>query len=49
MKKIKRKPGLLWITGLSGSEKTTVSKIIYNELKKKIYQYNSFRWRYIKK
>jgi len=35
MKKIKRKPGLLWITGLSGSGKTTVSKIIYNELKKK--------------
>lgn len=35
MKKIKQKPGLLWITGLSGSGKTTVSKIIYDELKKK--------------
>tara|TARA_S200000501_G_scaffold376254_2_gene430634 strand:+ start:142 stop:678 length:537 start_codon:yes stop_codon:yes gene_type:complete len=35
MKKTKYKPGLLWITGLSGSGKTTVSKIIYNELKKK--------------
>jgi adenylylsulfate kinase-like enzyme len=34
MKKIKHKPGLLWITGLSGSGKTTISKIIYNELKK---------------
>ena len=35
MKKKKIKYGLLWITGLSGSGKTTVSKIIYNELKKK--------------
>ena len=35
MKKIKHKPGLLWITGLSGSGKSTISKIIYNKLKKK--------------
>ena len=35
MKKTKLKAGLLWITGLSGSGKTTVSKIIYNQLKKK--------------
>jgi len=28
-------PGLLWITGLSGSGKTTISKIIANKLKKK--------------
>jgi len=35
MTKIKHKPGLLWITGLSGSGKTTISKIIYNKLKKK--------------
>ena len=35
MTKIKHKPGLLWITGLSGSGKTTISEIIYNKLKKK--------------
>lgn len=35
MKKIELNPGLLWITGLSGSGKTTVSKIVYNKLKKK--------------
>ena len=35
MKKIKHKPGLLWITGLSGSGKSTISKIIYTKLKKK--------------
>lgn len=35
MKKKKHKPGLLWITGLSGSGKSTISKIIYTELKKK--------------
>ena len=35
MKKTKHQPGLLWITGLSGSGKTTISKIIFNELKKK--------------
>jgi len=35
MKKIKLKPGLLWITGLSGAGKTTISKIIYKKLKKK--------------
>lgn len=35
MKKTKHKPGLLWITGLSGSGKSTISKIIYTELKKK--------------
>jgi len=34
MKKLKHKPGLLWITGLSGSGKTTISNIIYNDLKK---------------
>ena len=34
MKKSKHKPGLLWITGLSGSGKTTISQIIYNDLKK---------------
>jgi len=34
MQKKKHKPGLLWITGLSGSGKTTISKIIYKELKK---------------
>lgn len=34
MKKTKHKPGLLWITGLSGSGKSTISKIIYTELKK---------------
>ena len=28
-------PGVLWITGLSGSGKTTISKIIINKLKKK--------------
>lgn len=49
MTKIKHKPGLLWITGLSGSGKTTISKIIYNKLKKKILKYNSIRWRCIKK
>lgn len=35
MKKNKHKPGLLWITGLSGSGKTTISKLIFKELKKK--------------
>jgi adenylylsulfate kinase len=35
MTKIKYKPGLLWITGLSGSGKTTISEIIYSKLKKK--------------
>ena len=35
MKKIKHKPGLLWITGLSGSGKTTISKIIHKKLKDK--------------
>ena len=35
MKKAQHKPGLLWITGLSGSGKTTISKIIYIQLKKK--------------
>ena len=35
MKKKTKSPGLLWITGLSGSGKTTISKIIYNNLKKK--------------
>ncbi len=34
MKKAKFKPGLLWITGLSGSGKTTISQIIYYHLKK---------------
>ena len=34
MKKSKHKPGLLWITGLSGSGKTTISNIIYNNLQK---------------
>ena len=34
MKKLKFKPGLLWITGLSGSGKTTISQIIFNNLKK---------------
>ena len=34
MKKKKHKPGLLWITGLSGCGKTTVSEIIYHNLKK---------------
>ena len=34
MKKTKHKPGLLWITGLSGSGKTTISQIIYLNLKK---------------
>ena len=34
MKKLKHKPGLLWITGLSGSGKTTISKIIFQKLKK---------------
>src|SRR5210317_720762 len=34
MKKTKHKPGLLWITGLSGCGKTTVSEIIYHNLKK---------------
>ena len=31
----KIKPGLLWITGLSGSGKTTISKIVVKKLKKK--------------
>ena len=35
MNKTKHKPGLLWITGLSGSGKTTISKIIHNKLKSK--------------
>ena len=35
MKKNKHKPGLLWITGLSGSGKTTISKLVFKELKKK--------------
>ena len=34
MQKKKHKPGLLWITGLSGSGKTTISKMIYKNLKK---------------
>ena len=34
MRKKKHKPGLLWITGLSGSGKTTISKMVYKELKK---------------
>ncbi len=34
-KKIITRPGVLWITGLSGSGKTTISKLIYAELKKK--------------
>ncbi len=33
MKKIKHIPGLLWITGLSGSGKSTISKMIYAKLK----------------
>lgn len=28
-------PGVLWITGLSGSGKTTISKILFSKLKKK--------------
>ena len=39
MKKLKFKPGLLWITGLSGSGKTTISQIIFNNLKR-LFQYN---------
>ena len=35
MSKTKREPGLLWITGLSGSGKTTISKIIHKKLKDK--------------
>lgn len=35
MRKKKHKAGLLWITGLSGSGKTTISKLIYKKLKKK--------------
>ena len=34
MQKKKHKPGLLWITGISGSGKTTISKMIYKNLKK---------------
>ena len=34
MSKLKHKPGLLWITGLSGSGKTTISQIIYDDLRK---------------
>ena len=33
--KIKLSPGVLWITGLSGSGKSTISKIIFLELRKK--------------
>ena len=29
------KPGVIWITGLSGSGKTTIAKIIYGKLKTK--------------
>lgn len=35
MKQLKMNPGLLWITGLSGSGKSTISKIVFNNLKKK--------------
>ena len=35
MNKKNLKPGLLWITGLSGSGKTIISKIIFRKLKKK--------------
>ncbi len=35
MNKTKHKPGLLWITGLSGSGKTTISKLVHKKLKKK--------------
>ena len=34
MNKTKHKPGLLWITGLSGSGKTTISKLVHKKLKK---------------
>lgn len=33
-RKITVNPGVLWITGLSGSGKTTISKLIYYKLKK---------------
>ena len=35
IKKVNVNPGVLWITGLSGSGKTTISKLIYNQFKKK--------------
>tara|TARA_B100000965_G_scaffold406631_1_gene446722 strand:- start:8951 stop:9487 length:537 start_codon:yes stop_codon:yes gene_type:complete len=34
-KKLNLQPGVLWITGLSGSGKTTISKILLAKLKKK--------------
>ncbi len=34
-RKITVNPGVLWITGLSGSGKTTISRLIYYKLKKK--------------
>ena len=35
MKKIDKKKGILfWITGLSGSGKTTIGKSIHNDIKK---------------
>ena len=34
-KKLKKIPGLLWITGYSGSGKTTISKLIKKKLSKK--------------
>ena len=36
-KKFLLKPGVLWITGLSGAGKTTISKLIYTHLRKKYY------------
>ena len=41
MKKKKIKPGVLWITGLSGSGKTTIAKIFNTHLKKK---YSKIIW-----
>ena len=35
MRKTILKPGVLWITGLSGSGKSTICKIVYKKLKKK--------------
>lgn len=40
----KNKGILFWITGLSGSGKTSLAKKIYPTIKKKIWTNNSFRW-----
>ena len=45
-KKLNKNKGILfWITGLSGSGKTTIAKNIFPIIKKKIRAEYSIRWR----